>query len=276
MLHCIASRPLSLLALLPGAAGIAVQLRHGTPSGSGPHVRGQCGQFKPSDLVRPIREVLAEHPGVNGFCYFAGAEAWISQQAPEPDYVQSSKAAVLGMRNNVAMPGTCTMSYPEGQGPLKTAHFEGGTVSSHIDCNYYEYDDLYFYSLGWLKNQRLDGSLMSNATAWEALAREECDRLQEMFHFRDEEITMQKHGQRGDNMVILAKSQVAFSGKCQIIMKMPPSRTCDPITSREFASHAYGKCLLGGAAGDAAEMAYAYSRACLLPGNIIGHESACD
>merc|ERR1719436_1784025 len=163
---------------------------------------------------------MAEHPDVDGFCYFQGSEAWIQPSPPNPDYVEMGKASTLDMRNN-GMTGVCITSYPTGQGPLKTAHFDAGTVSSHIDCNYYEYDDLYFYSLGWLKNQRLDGSLMSNATAWEALAREECDSMQKKYDIKDEELTIashgQSHGSTGHNWVILAESSVAFNnGACQL------------------------------------------------------------
>jgi len=249
----------------------------------------RCGGWRNNteDLKRPIREVMAEHPGIDGFCYFDQAEAWISPMPDAPDYLQMGADGASAMRNN-AMAGTCpkAMKYPTGKGPLVTVTFDAGTLSTHLDCPYYVYDDLYFYSLGWLKGQRLDGSLMSNATAWEALARKECDRIQETYNFTDDEITMEKHGQshgdKGENQYIYYKSQFTVTGNCLIASTAAifaggkVEHVCEPITSREFASHAYGKCLLGGNAGDAAEMAYAYSRACLLPNNMIGHESECE
>lgn len=224
-----------------------------------------CGGWvlHPGDAYRPIPEVLKEHPGVDGYCYFEGIEVWIWYYGKIADYESLGHELALGMREG-SMAGACSQKYTDGTGPLETATFDAGTVSSHIDCEYYHYDDLYFYSLGWLRGQRLDGSKLKNATAWEELAAQECQRLDDTYHFRPEELSIHQHGNSGDNLVFMQKSICAFSG----------DGNCEKVTSRDFALHVYAKCLLG-IQHAAEEMAYSYMRACLTPGNVIKHGPEC-
>lgn len=233
------------------------------------HHSRHCGIWKegdPEDLKRPITDVLAEnqHEGheVPGMCYFEGAAPWITYTPPPADYTMSAESGALSMRAVDSFMGTCSppFHFETGQGPLMTAHFEGSVVSTHVDCPYYTYDDLYFYSLGWLKNQRVDCSLMSNATAWNALVETECDHLMEAYNFTDEELTFHRH--IDDNPLISLQAANSWTG------------VGEPVTSRMFALHVYAKCLLGGAPN---EMAYSCARACLLPGDpaLIGHEAEC-
>lgn len=214
----------------------------------------ECGKRHPEDLYRPVKDVLHEHEDIPGSCYFQFAAFWIGYE-PTGDFRDAASSGIEFMRSNNM---TCPTFAGDGKGEAITWEYEGGTLHSHKDCGYYTYDDLYFYSLGWLKNQRLNGSLMSDPAAWKALAEEECADIQRQYRFTDEESSVGKHVD--SNPVINERANCAIS------------RRCPPVTVREFKLHVYTKCLLGLAA---TEMAYGYSRACLLPGNHVGHGSEC-
>merc|ERR1719401_2426622 len=81
----------------------------------------------------------------------------------------------------------------DGTGPLATNYFvgRGRNISTHLDCSHYSYDDFYFYSLGWLRGQgRIDGRKLSNATAWEDQAANECKKMKEEIQPMPEETTL--------------------------------------------------------------------------------------
>mmetsp|Transcript_78419 Transcript_78419/g.181924 ORF Transcript_78419/g.181924 Transcript_78419/m.181924 type:complete len:294 (+) Transcript_78419:74-955(+) len=219
----------------------------------------ECNQKHPKDLYRPVIQVLNEHPGIDGFCYFGFAAFWLGY-SPVHNFLQTSRTGVLSMRQN---PMTCANWSGHGSGPKQVGSFELGSFTSHIDCHYYQYDDLYYYSLGWLKNQGLDGSRMSNYTAWRELAAEECEKIRQEYHFTPEESSVGRHVD--DNNRISMHSGCAWTGASL-------SHFCKKPTVREYKLHVYTKCLLGHAAD---EMAYGYMRACLLPGNVIGHGPEC-
>lgn len=207
----------------------------------------QCGLNHSEDLYRPIPQVLAEHPGVDGYCYWELHAPWMSYLGKTEDYVASSSTAVLTMRAN---PALCPNFPGAGKGPLTPISYAGVELWSHLDCLHQGGDDVYCHALGWLRNQRLDASLMANATAWEELAAQECNRMNKTYQFADSEVTMGKH---------LDDQRVIWS---------PPENT-----ARNYNLHAYHKCLLGHAAD---EMAYCMSLSCLLPpGNVIGHGPWC-
>jgi len=208
----------------------------------------ECGLNHSEDLYKYIPDVLAEHPGVDGFCYFERHAPWMSYTGPTQDYVASGQAGVLGMRHNRNM---CPFFPGEGKGPLVLNSYEGVTLWSHVDCMHQTGDDKYCHALGWLRNQRLDFSLMSNKTAWEELAEQECRRMNETYHFTHEETTVGKH--IDDQGVIWSDPQ---------------------LTARNLNLHAFHKCALGHAAD---EMAYCMTLSCLLPpGNVVGHGPWCE
>merc|ERR1719203_329112 len=208
----------------------------------------ECGLHHKEDLYKPIPQVLREHPGVDGFCYFEAHAPWMAYHNRTTDYVAGGHAAVLGMRN----PLMCPFFPGEGKGPLLTHGYVGVTLKSHTDCIHQMGDDIYCHALGWLRNQRLDASIMENATAWEELAEEECSRMMQTYNFTEEEATVGRH---------LDDQGYIWSGP--------------RATARNLNLHAYHKCALG-ITHAADEMAYCMSLSCLLPpGDVVGHGPWC-
>mmetsp|Transcript_60243 Transcript_60243/g.176083 ORF Transcript_60243/g.176083 Transcript_60243/m.176083 type:complete len:289 (-) Transcript_60243:111-977(-) len=223
----------------------------------------ECGTPHTQDLFRPIKNVLGEHPGVDGHCYFHFAAFWINAFPTDPeliqqfDYVSNGKRAVEGLQN---LPITCGLGgikTHKGTGKPRTYVGDWGTVTSlSQDCVFYSQDDIYCYTLGWLKNQHLDSSLMANATAWTALGEAECDKLQRKYSFSDHETTV---------------------GYCVAQNSGPMHSHIESgtVTSRELARHVYPKCLMSGGVAGASEMSYCQALGCVLPGNRIGHAEEC-
>lgn len=208
----------------------------------------ECGLNHSKDLYRPIPTVLAEHPGVDGFCYFEFHAPWLAYTEHQNlDYRVEGMQQVKHMR---AQPTMCPMDPGMDKGPLVDISYLGDsdmvTLHSHLDCMHMGGDDVYCHAMGWLKNQRFDDSLMSNRTAWEELAKQECNRFQQKYRFTEDEITIGKHVDDQN-----------------WIWKGP---------ARNLVLHAYHKCLLGHGVD---EMTYCQSLSCLLPGNVVGHGGWC-
>eukprot|EP00930_Biecheleria_cincta_P012267 TRINITY_DN11584_c0_g1_i3.p1 TRINITY_DN11584_c0_g1~~TRINITY_DN11584_c0_g1_i3.p1 ORF type:complete len:308 (+),score=24.20 TRINITY_DN11584_c0_g1_i3:49-972(+) len=222
---------------------------------------------------RSIVDVMREHPGEDGFCIFNASAMYILYSPQPPDYVAFAIAGILGLRDP-SYKGLNT-------GALVTFHWEGTSVTTHADLDHYLYDDLYEFSLGYLQNQGLDTSKMSDPQAWEELSRQQCEQVQATYQFRDEELIF--NDLLDSNLPIHAQCHCAAGVPLPIAMQVPyvtekadyhsPS-DCKPITKREFARHHYMKCVLG-YPNSASDMAYLNGRACLLPGNRIGHYTAC-
>jgi len=221
-----------------------------------------CNTPHPEDLDRPISEVRAEHPDADLFCYFAPHVPWFDPLAQTTglysydasfDEVKAVFGPYLG----------------HNAGPLVSFHFDGAPPSglwSHVDADNYWYDDPYCYTLGFLKNQNVDGSLLHNYSAWKAIAKSECDKWQAEYNFAPEELTVGSHV--AYNPTIMEESHCAGGGG---------PANCTKITAREYKLHAYAKCALG---DEAPEMTYCYRRGCLLKNfevngtiyeNYIGH-----
>mmetsp|Transcript_13339 Transcript_13339/g.23109 ORF Transcript_13339/g.23109 Transcript_13339/m.23109 type:complete len:323 (-) Transcript_13339:62-1030(-) len=224
------------------------------------------------EFSRSIVDVMAEHPGEDGFCYFNASAIYIGYDA-EPDFVNYSYQSILFLRD-VDYAGLNT-------GPLANYNFEGKKITSYIDARHYVYDDLYGYSLGFLQGQGLDTSKLTNVTAWEALSAEQCAKIQEKYQFTPDELIF--NDLLDMNMPLNAMSY------CTAGLAMPEDfnvpyvtvkaeyhspQDCKPATHREYARHHYMKCVMGhrNSAGD---MAYLHARACLLEGNRIGHLEEC-
>lgn len=278
--------------LLPGAAiGIRTQVQQAEwlpkytgggmavlpPEGLRQAAMADCQVDHTADMTKPMEQVISENPGVDMMCYFQkasqiyaetpgndpGVKFWVN---PIPQHFGSyTDFAQKGVDYMKTDPITCNGGWKgDGKGPLATIHYDGGTISTHLDCEYYGYDDFYFYSLGWLRGQGgLDGSLLANNTAWEQQAAKECEKIGQEIQATPEETTLLFNAQQ--NGVIASKASCALKEDCPA-----------PITVREFKLHVYTKCLMGGGRTIGHETAYAYLRACLLKGNMIGHGVECE
>mmetsp|Transcript_130851 Transcript_130851/g.231270 ORF Transcript_130851/g.231270 Transcript_130851/m.231270 type:complete len:326 (-) Transcript_130851:65-1042(-) len=227
------------------------------------------------EFYRSIVDVMAEHPGEDGFCYFNASAMYIGYNPEPPDFVNHSALSILFLRSlDWEYAGLNT-------GPLANYNFEGEKITSYIDARHYVYDDLYGYSLGFLQGQGLDTSKLTNVTAWEALSAEQCAKIQEKYQFTPDELIF--NDLLDMNMPLNAMSY------CTAGLAMPEDfnvpyvtvkaeyhspQDCKPITSREYARHHYMKCVLG-YKNSGEDMAYLHARACLLEGNRIGHFEEC-
>jgi len=145
----------------------------------------------------------------------------------------------------------------EGKGPDKTWTIEGNTITSHhLDASSYLPDDAYCWTFGWLKGQGLDGSLMSDKSAWDTLTAQECDKIGQALavDFPEENHTVYRHVMW--NRVWPGKLE------CNVV-----GASCTPkMTKNNLREHVYRKCLFGFAP---TETVYCYSRACLVNGTEI-------
>lgn len=237
-----------------------------TPHSTNP----ECNEDHSSEMYKPLLQWKEEHPGVDGYCYFERAARekdptnalWLHPIQNHHNYVEYGMQRVLDMQRNLNL---CPEAPKIDNGFSVEVELEYKTIVTSIDCQYYLFDDLYFYALGWLKNMGVDGRLMSNYTAWQNLAESECKRIYEITVPTDEESTL---GYNIDHNEIIT-SRVGCSPKSALAM-FP---TCQPISVRELRLHALTKCGLG---HGAEEMAIGYSHGCLLDGVQIGHGKQCD
>ncbi|CAK9095799.1 unnamed protein product [Durusdinium trenchii] len=135
------------------------------------HTHGQ-------DCYRPVPDVMAEHPGEDGYCYFNQTGFWVSPLPVPPNFETSSIQGILGLRG--------ADYHGKDQGPLITFHFEGQVLTTYMDLPHYSYDDLYGYSLGYLQNQGLDAVMMKNSSFWIERSKQKCLEIQETYHFQNE------------------------------------------------------------------------------------------
>jgi len=220
----------------------------------------QCGSSTFKELQMTIPVWKKSHPEViDPFCYFQNHAMWFAGQYRQEDYMDVGK----GPQHLGDAPGKGYLCDSAGhvEGPEVTLIYDAGTITWNHLRNCIDFvDDPYCYSLGWLKGQGIDGSLMSNTTAWEEKAKQECARIQEEFHFDDEEITVGRHIMT--TPLYFKQSWNSFQGNGS------------PITKRLHNEHVYTKCQLGD--GAPMEMTYCYYKACVLAGNRIGHTSECN
>jgi len=223
------------------------------------------GQSTPADEKRPIKEVLAEHGNPDGFCYFQNAVFYVTP-SDEQDFRKRGQVGVDWLQG---WDSTCKQPYREGSGKSVTWYGDWGEVSTdHMDCGFYSQDLIYCYTFGWLRNQHLDSSLITNHTAWVELAGKECDDMQARFQFADEEVTIARMKYENEETGNIGKGAgCAQNPHC-----------AEPITSRGLAAHVYPKCLMSLEHGAASEMAYCQQLGCVLPGQQspkIGTGSQC-
>ena len=136
------------------------------------HTHGQ-------DCYRPVPEVMAEHPGEDGYCYFNWTGSWVLPvRDREPNFEGSAATGILGLRS---------LHY-EGfhGGPKIRWHFEGQELTTYLDATHYAYDDLYGYSLGYLQGQGLDSALVKNSSLWTSISEQKCKEIQQKYHFKND------------------------------------------------------------------------------------------
>lgn len=228
-----------------------------------PHSPG-CGQAIPEELQMTIPGWQKRHPGVRSFCHFSNYGFWFPEvQASDYSLAKSESASTAA--DTPSRTGQGCQSFGAVGGPEVTIKFDGLSFTwNHArDCIDLT-DDPYCYSLGWLKGQNIDGTLMKNKTAWHLLAMSECQKIQDEFQFVDEEVTVGRHVE--STPIYFSRTWCALTGRCPA------------VTRRIFKEHVYTKCQLGADSSEyaALEMAYCYYKACVLPGNRIGHSSECN
>mmetsp|Transcript_9097 Transcript_9097/g.15600 ORF Transcript_9097/g.15600 Transcript_9097/m.15600 type:complete len:305 (+) Transcript_9097:94-1008(+) len=176
----------------------------------------------------------------------------------------------------------------EGKGPRTTWSVEGSVITSrHLDAGSYLPDDAYCWTFGWLKGQGLDGTLMSDKSAWEAVAERECQKIGDALstYLPEDNHTVYRHvmwnrvwpAALNCNIVDGPRPEAWMREDvdCNAVdcsMMYVDASDCKPVTKNQLREHVYRKCLFGFAA---TEVAYCYSRGCLLNGNEIGHGSEC-
>jgi len=216
-----------------------------------------CGKSTYQELQVNIPLWKQQHPDIEDpFCHFQNAAMWFPGAYRSPDYNTSGR----GPQYQGVSTGMCD-SMGSVEGPEVSLSYDGGDLTWNHARNCIDIvDDPYCYSLGWLKGQNLDGSLLTNKTAWEELAQDECQGIKEEYGFDDEEVTVGRH---------VFTTPLYFKQTWNSLQG-----TGSPITKRLHKEHVYTKCLLGD--GAPTEMSYCYFKACVLPGNRIGHTSECD
>jgi len=230
----------------------------------------ECGHATIEEMQESIPRWQKRNPGKNGFCHFSNVAHWFPMQRVAPTY--SYIAGMKYMSNRFAGeqettdtdPHRFCKSFGTENGPDVKISFDGLSYTwTHMRGCIDLIDDPYCYSLGWLKGQQLNGFLMANVSAWNALAKIECQKIQDEFQFVDAEVTVGRHVM--STPVYFERSWCAVTGRCPA------------VTRRIFAEHVYTKCQLGAEYGDyaAQEMAYCYYKGCVLPGNRVGHNQEC-
>ena len=138
-----------------------------------------------ADCYRPIADVLAEHPGVDGYCYFNYTAFWVQYQGPIPDFEAEAVVGIMYLRS--------MSEGPKGyqgvnSGRLLNFNFEGApeNLTTHMDLTHYLYDDLYGYSLGFLQGQGLDPAWMHNSSHWISLSKQRLYGVEQRFSVQHE------------------------------------------------------------------------------------------
>jgi len=218
----------------------------------------ECEIPHPEDLNKPISLVLEENPGVEGYCHFNFAfMAYLG-----PYYVQKINDYVITpfeAKDESYLSAGPYLGHHKG--PLFTFYPESNPdgVSFYADARNYKVDIPYCYALGLLKNQGLNGMLMSDPIAWRALSMQYCDEWEQEFNLTQyrQELTVAQNMQFfNDNFV------------------EPISRKTALGCSRKTAAmNAMVSCAFG---DEAFELSYCYSLGCVLPDGNVGTQSDCD
>ena len=193
-----------------------------------------------ADCYRPVEDVMAEHPGVDGYCWFNGTAGWLMYAGPDPNFEAEAVNGILVLRDP-SYKGLNT-------GKLITfRNFEGvANLTTYADCSHYIYDDLYAYSLGFLQGQGLDPAWMKNSSLWMALSKNKCDEIQATYNFSKEELVLADWLDWNPVIAVMTMcttDDYLYPGSSNPeINKMAGWRNirdCRPVTHRDFAKHHY-------------------------------------
>lgn len=216
--------------------------------------RGDCWTPHYLDLFRPIPAVLAEHPEANGNCYFNYHADYLGESSEyRPEFFRSWLEQFTPAQNG------------------REVNFRsvfGENLTTHLDNIWgcYPYDDVMCYAEGWLKGQTLDDVDFSSATAVHKRARLECEKIRQRNNWTGYEPEVTAGAMVYDNNRIVAASE------CSAGLR---GSDCTPATFKDYETHLYPKCLMGGKFTLSSQMAWCYARACLLEGNVVKHGKEC-
>eukprot|EP00416_Gambierdiscus_australes_P032474 CAMPEP_0171090350 /NCGR_PEP_ID=MMETSP0766_2-20121228/30521_1 /TAXON_ID=439317 /ORGANISM="Gambierdiscus australes, Strain CAWD 149" /LENGTH=232 /DNA_ID=CAMNT_0011548331 /DNA_START=50 /DNA_END=748 /DNA_ORIENTATION=+ len=144
----------------------------------------ECGSPTWLDLWKPIPEVLAQHPNIDGYCYYSQFGAWWLADVPRTMKSRNLSGLLASER---------ALDYSE-VGELITLSYDNVSLTTH-DMVVYDgsrYDVPYCHGLGWFRGQ-LDTPPVDDFDAWEALSKQECKKLQELQDYTRGQMTLDYH-----------------------------------------------------------------------------------
>lgn len=227
----------------------------------------ECRQPLPEeDLARPFREVLAEHPGVTGWCHYGGEGAWVSSCAASMEVGSYVPLAVqYGAITMLGVDEEREEAMEHGIGPPHVIGYQGENFFT--DYNYLAYDSLYCLDNGWLNQTRYRLEDVYDFDRMNELSQSNCNDL--LSEFPDlHEYSMQEHyGFSSEESIVMNREQILPFGM----------RLHRGPTLMENRRHAAWKCAMGGLGCDIANCIYSY---CTLDepvghGTFIGHGRQC-
>jgi len=229
------------------------------------------------DMHMPIKQWLKENPDLNSdyFVKFGIRRGYWELTFWQGVHDVTDYSATQGIEIWASWPGYLGI----GNGPHVTLNIEGSNITSHADAPSVIPDDAYCWTFGWLQGQGLDGSLMSNKSAWDALNEQECNKIGEALavDFPEENHTVYRHVMWNRiwpeglncNIVDVVPGK---TGSVPSFIKSRGASSCTPMTKNNLREHVYRKCLFGFAP---TEMAYCNIRGCVMAGAEIGHGFEC-
>jgi len=196
----------------------------------------------PDDLYRDIVDVLDEHSGIDGSCYFGFADVSFSQCAVAHEH--------RDYHEYVANLGYSDFLNPNGS--IMRVKYDGGTFNTRN--NIFVFDDMYCHAMGFLQIGQV---ALTNYSLWSSLAQDKCRKLGQQFSNFE-----------GMSFVEMARRMVHLSAALtDHIAGHGPAPTVQDIQK-----HAAYKCALGSIGCD---MAHCSQNFCMLEDDYIGHWGEC-
>jgi len=233
--------------------GVCGELRYNTS-----HDTRQWYPGSPSEALVdiPVLQLKKEAGGQDLFGVFGEFNDWINSGSWfDPSYSNYTRLK----ENFITSQGT---EYPD---PVEmTFKWDGHEIHTRQDQICQTGDDPYCFANGWLKNQNpdLNPATLNDFDAYDNFTKEQCREMNEKYDFDSENMTMRSHIMETNSMYELSDNA------CDLMDTKGPLPT-----DRDFAKHAYFKCLMNDAH---VEVAYCYFRGCVLENNRIGHGNECD
>lgn len=220
-----------------------------------------CSTSHVGDIFTPVHQVLAAHPGVDGWCHFGFLGDWMREcgvARQKGDYAYYGKLMAAGnIKENQKAKSA------QGSALLKI-QYEGGTIFTDNYQN--PHDDVYCHANGWLQGQGNSVDMESNYTQWAALARKQCDDLEREI---PESAGLSMGSFLGNT---LFKEMPAVFGSAVKSRWGLPKKPSEGATLRDLRKHAAFKCTVGDVGCD---MAFCLHNGCLRDGNVVRHGEDC-